>query len=85
MSFTKRQLRTYYHKRHVRCKVEDLSHNALYEFPRPSEFPISIHFCYQHFIIFIQRHIVCTYGFHRFQESYSVKAESCEAHVKHHG
>ena len=35
MSFTKRQLRTYYHKRHVRYKVEDLSHNALYEFPRP--------------------------------------------------
>ena len=29
--------------------------------------------------------MVCTYGFHRFQESYSVKAESCEAHVKHHG
>ena len=47
--------------------------------------PISIYFCYQHFIIFIQRHMVCTYGFHRFQESYSVKAESCEAHVKHHG
>ena len=37
MSFTKRQLRTYYHKRHVRYKVEDLSHNALYEFPRPFE------------------------------------------------
>ena len=25
-----------------------------------------------------------TYGFHRFQESYSVKAESCEAYVRHH-
>ena len=87
MSFTKRQLRTYYHKRHVTYKVEDLSHDALYEFPRSFELlvPINIYFCYQHFIIFIQRHMVCTYGFHRFQESYSVKAESCEAHVKHHG
>ena len=26
-----------------------------------------------------------TYGFHRLQESYSVKTDSCEAYEKHHG